>query len=245
MMETAMIETVFIKLFPAVLIALGFAPSVVWLLVYLREDAHPEPKKLILKVFLWGMLIAPLAVLAQYLVLSLLGAGGARGASLAALVTLAAIEEYLKYLVVKTEIEDSKDFNEPADAVVYMIVAALGFAAVENVSIALSLASTSTGVSALPGLLSASKVIGVRFLGATLLHAFSSAIVGYALALHVFGKKPLWIIGGGLALATALHAFFNYFILQSSEVRGGVFLVAALGMAGAVVALFRHVRRIA
>ncbi|MDO8558634.1 MAG: PrsW family glutamic-type intramembrane protease [bacterium] len=241
-----MAAVLFIKFFPLILIVVGLFPSVVWLLVYLREDAHPEPKKSILKIFLWGMLVAPFAVLLQYLALASLESSGVAGAAAIGLLGLAAIEEYLKYLVVKTEIEDEPVFNEPTDAVIYMIIAALGFAAVENISIAFSLAPTGQlqTLSANTGsFLNILKVLGVRLLGATLLHAFSSSIVGYALARRVFAKRGMWIIPLGLVGATLLHALFNYLILQSSEVRGVAFILAAATMTGAIIFIFKRVGR--
>ena len=32
-------------------------PGFIWLLYFLNKDVHPEPKKLILKIFLLGMLV--------------------------------------------------------------------------------------------------------------------------------------------------------------------------------------------
>lgn len=240
-----MAAAIFIKTFPFVLIALGLAPSALWLAFYLRQDLHPEPKKMIVKVFLWGMLIAPLAVLAQYLMLAALDINHIAAAATIALIALAGIEEALKYLVVRTEIEDEPDFNEPTDAIVYMIAAALGFAAIENISIAFSVAPT--GIAPGQGantanLLEASRILGVRFLGATLLHAFSSAIVGYCIAWRFFRKRGLWTIIAGLGIATALHAFFNYLILQSSELTGLVFLVSSVFMVSIIVGLFKRLR---
>src|SRR3989338_11669641 len=263
-----MAALIFTKFFPLILILLGLLPSILWLLFYLREDAHPEPKKLIVKVFLWGMCIAPLALLLQYVSLALLAGAGMHEAQRAiiGLLLLAAIEEYVKYLVVRVEIEDESAFDEPEDAVVYMIVAALGFAAVENVLIAFSLSSPTVSqagealAAQTTGFLEASRVIGIRSIGATLLHAFSSAIVGYFLALqitrspahfadpmqwHIRHKKRLWIIMVGLILASALHALFNYLILQSSGARGAVVLPASVGMILGITFLLRRLRNAA
>jgi RsiW-degrading membrane proteinase PrsW (M82 family) len=241
-----MAETIFIRFFPFILVALGLLPSAAWLLVYLREDVHPEPKRFILKIFFWGMLIAPLAVLAQYVTLSFIDMAGFAAGATVALVMLAGIEEILKYLVVRTEIEDEPVFDEPTDAVVYMIVAALGFAAVENISIAFSFAPSGAAIKTAAiesaGFIDAAKVLGVRFAGATLLHAFSSSIVGWFLAWHFFRKKGLWTICGGIALATALHALFNWLILNGSEVRGITFGLAAVLMIGAIIGIFRSLR---
>ena len=37
-------------------VILGLLPSLTWLSYYLTKDLHPEPKKMILKIFLWGAL---------------------------------------------------------------------------------------------------------------------------------------------------------------------------------------------
>lgn len=263
-----MAALIFTKFFPLILILLGLLPSILWLLFYLREDAHPEPKKLIVKVFLWGMCIAPLALLLQYVSLALLAGAGMHEAQRAiiGLLLLAGIEEYVKYLVVRVEIEDESAFDEPEDAVVYMIVAALGFAAVENVLIAFSLSSPATPQAGIAltaqtaGFLEATRVIAIRSIGATLLHAFSSAVVGYFLALqisrspahfadpmrwHARHRKRLWIIIAGLMLASALHAMFNYLILQSSGARGAVVLPASVGMILGITFLLRRLRNAA
>ena len=38
-------------------IIFGTLPSLIWLFYYLAKDLHPEPKKMILKVFLYGVII--------------------------------------------------------------------------------------------------------------------------------------------------------------------------------------------
>lgn len=265
-----MAALVFIKLSPMILVLMGLLSSILWLLFYLREDCHPEPKRLVLKIFGWGMLVAPLAIVLQYLFLGLWNAylgpsslwralgelftragtapmTGETIATLAHLLVLAGIEEYLKYLVVKTEVMDDPEFNEPVDAVEYLIIAALGFAAAENVLIAFTSLPAPTAVTAVgqaaSEIFGASRVLGARFFGATLLHAFSSAILGYFLAVKLSRLKP-WALPAGLALATGLHALFNYFILvQSGLTTAGVLASAAL-MLGFTLWLIRRARRL-
>ena len=59
----------------------------------------------------------------------------------------------------------------------------------------------------------------LRFIGATLLHVFSSAIVGIALA-YSFYKPTLvreWYAALGVILASLLHAGFNFLILNTAD----------------------------
>src|SRR3989344_9076688 len=55
----------------AALILLGFLPSLIWLVFYYREDCHPEPKHLITRAFLMGIIVSPLAIIFQYAFLKL------------------------------------------------------------------------------------------------------------------------------------------------------------------------------
>ncbi len=96
---------------------------------------------------------------------------------------------------------------------IYMITAALGFAAVENTLF-------------LFGVLDAGNVISgittgdLRFIGATLLHVTASGLVGFMIAIaYHHGKviKSIAIIVG-LALAISLHAAFNLAIINSTSV---------------------------
>src|SRR4030043_794785 len=54
-------------------VLLGFLPSLIWLLFYLRKDSHPEPKNQIIQIFVWGMMIGPLAAILEFALLWLTG----------------------------------------------------------------------------------------------------------------------------------------------------------------------------
>lgn len=199
----------------------GFLPAIIWLFFWLKEDSkHPEPKKLILKTFFYGMLGVPLAFLFQtifnFLFLkndyeTTLTSSG----FFAFLIVFvwAGIEEYLKYVSARNGGLRAKDNDEPIDFPIYMITAALGFAALENVLFLLSpLLEGDFGLAFLTG--------NLRFIGATLVHVASSAVIGILGALSYFFKnrlKKAYIISG-FFLATILHGVFNLFIIRESEI---------------------------
>lgn len=190
-------------------ILLTFIPPVLWLLFYLREDRHPEPKHLLILTFLGGIAAAVLAVVAEVL---LIGKGGLatsqinpeRSAFLFFLV-IGLVEEYVKYLPLKLLIFRRPDFDEPVDAMIYMMTAALGFAAIENTLFIFPLFQQD--------LFAGLEVAANRFLGANLLHALSSGIVGYFLARAFFSPHRHHFVALGIILASILHALFNYLIL--------------------------------
>jgi len=194
-------------------ILLGLTPSIIWLLFYLRKDVHPEPKKMVLKIFFWGMLITVPVFLIE------VGISGELAKLFPSILNqllywfigIALVEEALKYLIVKDKVLKNPEFDEPVDIMLYMIIAALGFAALENIFVLL------------PGekaflFREAISITFIRFIGATFLHALCSGTVGYFLALSFFEpKKRLKLIAEGLGIATILHGLFNISIIEIGE----------------------------
>jgi RsiW-degrading membrane proteinase PrsW (M82 family) len=223
------------------LVVLGFLPSLVWLGFYIKKDWHPDPKYLISKTFLLGIIMAPLAVIAQWVFRGI--ALGLKPdydiqSSVIFFLWAAFIEEAVKFLVVRFVVLHNSEFDEPLDAMIYMISAAMGFAAVENVLILFQ---------AIPnGAEAAIQIWLLRFVGATLLHAVASAVVGYFLALswfynHHSGK----LITIGLGIATIMHLIFNVILLGSKGKPEGFLYstIFLMFMAGIVATLFRKLKK--
>ena len=142
------------------------------------------------------------------------------------------------------------EFDEPVDAMIYMIAAGLGFAAIENILVLFRTIES--------GLSQTLSVWALRFVGSTLLHTLASAMVGYFLAMSWFfqdHRKKLIVIG--LALATVFHFTFNLILATftgdpgSSDPRGLIYsTILLLFMAFLVSILFdkikeRHTRTMA
>ena len=164
-----------------VLIFFGLAPSIVWLWFFLKKDKHPESKRMILRTFFYGMLATvPTALieLGFFETVKTFPIPSLLFAILYALVGIGFVEEILKYLVVKKTVLNHREFDEPVDAMIYMIVAALGFAALENLLILLPMIANFQ-------FFDAAFVSIFRFVGATFLHALASGLVGYFLALSL------------------------------------------------------------
>ena len=182
----------------------GFLPSFVWLLFYLRKDSHPESNKMVLKIFFSGMLIAFIAIFFEKGATIFLE----KGSILAIFLGGAFIEEYLKYLVVKIGVFKSSELDEVFDLLLYMIISALGFAALENILVLTNYHPYLTIGKAL-------ETMVYRFISATFLHALCSALFGYFLALSFFHfKKRKWLFLAGLGIATTLHGLYNFSIMK-------------------------------
>lgn len=216
----------------ALLIILALLPSLVWLLIFLTKDPRPEPKYLIARVFFFGIIIA-LPVLIIEWVISFVASEITFLAKAIIFFSLAAfVEEYMKYWVVRNTVVLKPDFDEPHDSIIYMITAALGFAAAENILL--------TFIKLYPeGLTATIGVIFLRFTGATLLHALASGIVGYFLGLAWFFyhfKKQ--IVAFGLILASLAHLIFNYLIFLNPDAALAGNTLLLLGMMILLLILF-------
>ena len=191
----------------------GILPSLVWLSYYLRKDVHPEPKRMILKVFLLGFLITLPVFFVQIGLSALLAELKLPTLIISILYwffVIAFTEEFFKYLVVKKAVFKSSHLDEPLDLMLYMIIAALGFAALENIIYIFSPADNLS----LSQVLNNTLIISfVRFIGATFLHTLTSGTLGYFLIIEVYERKKRgWFFLSGLFLASALHGLYNFSI---------------------------------
>jgi len=189
------------------LIFFGLAPSIVWLLFFLRKDVHPESNAMVLKVFGYGMVAALPAALIELGILGQLETlpfSPILSLGIICLIGVALPEEMMKYLAVRIKVLRSPEFDEPVDIMLYMIIAALGFAGLENVLLLFPLR----------GIWEFFAASWLRLVGATFLHALCAGVIGYFLALSFFRtRERLKLTLLGLALAVALHGFYNFSIM--------------------------------
>ena len=121
--------TVFVTLSAALL------PGLFLLRYFIKKDRFPEPTHLLVKTFLLGLLITvPIVVLELFLMGAISGLEGTwLMPVLTAFLVAGFSEEFFKLAVLHRYCAPKPDFDEPMDAVVYGVVASLGFACLENV----------------------------------------------------------------------------------------------------------------
>ena len=122
------------------------------------------------------------------------------------------VEEIFKYLAVRLTVYRSSQFNEVMDGMIYMVSAAMGFAAAENVGYML-------GFGFSVGLL--------RAILSYLAHLSFSAILGYYMAKAKIERNGnwLWI---GFILAISLHWFYNFSIVVGTFKKSEWFFLLGL-----------------
>src|SRR3989344_5734020 len=111
------ITVVFILTVSAVL------PAFVWLVFFLKEDIHPEPKKLLFRTFGLGMAFTVPALMTQIFFKDAFGSDNL----IIYFLGLAFVEEVFKFFAAWFAVRGNRSFDEPIDAMIYMITSAAGF----------------------------------------------------------------------------------------------------------------------
>ena len=190
---------------------------------WLTEDSdHPEPQLRLLKTFGAGALAALASIVLENIVSQVSGISTPTNngdssifltfGSIVVVIIWAAIEETTKFIAARNVALITPDDDEPLDPLIYMITAALGFAAMENTLFLIS-PLIHQGITA--GIVS----VNLRFLGATLVHTISSGVLGLFMSFCFYSqrtKRTVYIVLGLIA-ATTLHALFNLAIIKADR----------------------------
>lgn len=169
---------------PIVIIAffLAILPALAWLIFYYHKDyKDPEPKQVILETFLAGIFVAiPFLLLRAFL--AKISGAGIIFTGTASVLLFAALEEIAKlsaaiFIVMKNRYA----FNQVIDGVVYAVVAALGFAFIENKIYFYEFLSTSQD--------QLLTVFAFRSLGTMFAHTLFSGLAGLIWAYAYFSKQ--------------------------------------------------------
>lgn len=196
---------------------LAILPIVFWVYLFLRKDrVNSEPKKWLIGCFVAGMLIAPIIVgYETFLINNSVYLANLPVLTFRAIVVLggAAVEEIVKFLIIYIILRYNPYFDEPMDAVVYLVMGAAGFALVENVMVSAGLIGDSQTF------LTIFSTLFGRFIGANLLHVLTASLIGLIWGLlakkNVGWDKSKKGIAIGLIAGILIHTIFNFFVFTS------------------------------
>lgn len=202
----------------------GILPTFLWLWFWIQEDGeHAKPLGIIILTFISGaiglLLLLPLKPIILGLELS----------PRVVTIIYAFLEEFLKYSIVSLVVFRGDMITRSTDYTIFLVTGALGFSALENTLYLIEPIAKNIDIGTI-------LITGnMRFLGATVLHSVSVALVGVLMGLaHSFSRfwrtSYAWI---GLFIATGLHTVFNYFIIQDTRQStinaiAGVWIVAVI-----------------
>ena len=191
---------------------------------YLGEETHPEPKRLIVFTFIVGMAFGFFTVAIENIFSGWASGIGIQELSLLSLFGLAAIEEMMKFSAAHFAVNRNPEFTEPVDAMIYMIVAALGFATLENIG---AIAGITPPAAIVPTVLR-DDIPAVRGR-----HAPPHAHVGHRRLLlgARHGARARWraMSSSASPIAAILHTTFNYLILTYGDAVYSVIFLIVVG----------------
>lgn len=193
-----------------ILISVALAPVILLLIyVYNRDKYEKEPKELLTKVFIFGII----SVIPVYFIETALTNYWhnkyafpdmqIHTAVFEAFAVAAFTEEFFKILIFLIFIWKNKNFNEKFDGIVYAVFISMGFAATENLMYVLG-TGFGTGI--------------IRAFTAVPAHAIFAVTSGYFLALakfKPFGKFIFLILA--LAVPFLLHGIYDFILLAKND----------------------------
>lgn len=180
---------------------LALLPVPVYIYFVLRTDPSPEPAKILIPCFVWGLSFS--AVLA--LIFNNI-AGGIMPEWAVASFFAPCIEEFFKGLSLLGVLLFARSYlNNIRDGVVYASMTGLGFAMAEN-------AFYYVGAFLSGGLMEAIKTFGIRAIGGMYAHPVFTSLtaIGIVLATRQKNKWLQLVTGfGGFVLAVLMHMAWN------------------------------------
>ncbi len=219
-----------------IILSIGLLPSFVWLLFYLRKDSHPESNRLILKIFILGILSGFFAIFLERGFQDGMDFFGIGNLLFITFLATGIIEEVIKFLAVKAGLYKVSEPDEPIDWLLFMIISALGFAALENVLVLASQEAITTSKQAI-------EVMAWRFISATFLHALCSGAIGYFWILSHYKNKKAYLWLGFLGVAS-LHAFYNWSIIREEQINILLPLVVILALSLFLSFGIKHLKKL-
>ena len=188
------------------LILLAIAPGAALIVFILLHDRYDkEPFRLLLKVFVFGMLAVVPTILVELGLQYINFFSGIIGIAIQAFIIVGLTEEFFKRLVVTKSVLYKSEFNEMLDGIVYCAIASLGFASIENIFYVINYAATDPTVWITRAFLSVPT------------HMLLGIIMGYYLSQYRFGTDPDKTRSAyrkALLIPAVLHGAFDFIIMS-------------------------------
>ncbi|MCQ2535594.1 MAG: PrsW family glutamic-type intramembrane protease [Lachnospiraceae bacterium] len=195
---------------------LALLPTIVLLVyIYKMDKLEKEPRKLLFKCFLWGVIIiAPVIAVEEgisFIFEDLFVKGSVGDAIVEGFIVAAFTEELFKFIVLKWKTWKSPEFNCFYDGIIYSVFVSVGFATLENVMYVLD-GELSTAL--------------VRMFTAVPGHAYDAVFMGYfyskAKKAHIDGNRPLYKKYKALTLIVPMlmHGVYDFLLSFEEEAVG-------------------------
>ncbi len=189
------LRLVIIAVIPGIALSLG---------LYLTDRYDREPVRLLLKLFLFGMLAAVPTIFMERILSGFNFFGGIFSIFWTAFIVAGLTEEYFKRLVVMKIAYNHQAFDEKLDGIIYCAYSALGFATIENIMYVVSGFDADPYIGWYRGILSVPA------------HMLFAVTMGYYLSLARFSPDEATrshYFARSLIVPILLHGTFNFILM--------------------------------
>ncbi len=208
-------------------IVIAVVPAGLWLWLFYSEDRfEPEPRQLVIGVFVLGALLAYAvgqpALRSLFRIQDWLNTNLWTGI-LGSILVIGFVQQFLLYATVRYSIFNSSEFDERVDGIIYGAAAGLGYATMMNILYIVQ----NNGVDLAVGVMRVTvQALSLASLG---------GVSGYFLARAKFDKMgPIWL-PLGLAIAAVLNGLIDFALDEVPTLGTGFGYNAWYGLALAVV----------
>ena len=191
-------------------LVMAIAPSIFLVCYYYKQDIKkPEPKHLITRIFLIGIVFTIPAIVLEIFfdeIFVFIMKDSIVHDLFKAFIVAALIEESIKLLIVKWFAYNHVHFDEVMDGIVYTIMASLGFACLENIIYVIGGGFT---------------IALVRAITAIPMHAVASGMMGYYIGKAKFSDNKTAersLILKGLWYAVLIHGIYDFLLFASPRI---------------------------
>ena len=183
------------------LFLVSIVPGIFWVWYFYRQDhLDPEPWPLVAISFMMGIFaVIPVSIIETPFANELERPDSLFRLFLVLIFVVGLPEELFKFLAAYISVYRNREFNEVMDGIVYVVTAALGFAAAENL-----LYAAAFGI----------KVGAIRAIVTSLAHAGFSGIVGFYFGMaRCNPKRSKYYLTIGLTIGILLHGIYDFFVI--------------------------------
>ena len=182
-------------------IIIAIIPAILWLVFFYQQDVlEPEPKGMVLQVFVLGGLVAAalgIPVINAFNLPSWLY-NNVWITILGSILVVGFTQEFLKYAAVRFSVFSSNEFDERVDGIIYSTAAGLGFATAMNITFIVE----SGGVDL--------TMAAIRVVLVALAQASFAGVTGYFMGRDKLEDRPAWWMPLGVTIAAVLNGLFYY-----------------------------------
>jgi len=210
-------------------IIIAIIPAILWLVFFYRQDVlEPEPKGMVLQVFVLGGLVAAavgIPVINAFNLPSWLY-NNIWTTIFGSILVVGFTQEFLKYAAVRFSVFSSNEFDERVDGIIYSTAAGLGFATAMNISFIVE----SGGVDL--------TMAAIRVVLVALAQASFAGVTGYFMGRDKLENRPAWWMPLGVTIAAVLNGVFYYLwgtLKRPSFSAGGAYINPWTGLILAAV----------